>query len=737
MLKKMIDWILRARVYIIAFFLVGAGISAVMTNQVTINYDLTQYLPTESDFMESYEVMKEQFGNNEIIRVLYDNVDSQSSAQSLTQNIAAIDGVEEVTLAGFSAEHNAALYDLALELELTYTDIRIILSELRDLDSTKSAYLSGSSVTNIYLQDTTASESRLNILFFIPILFFVLLMTTKSWFEPVLSLITMVIAVMISMGTNVFFPDGISYITNNILAALTIAVSMDYSIFLIDAFKEARTKISSPIDAIKVALLKSFSTITVSSLTTIAGFAALLIMKFGIGSDMGMVFSKSIFIAVLTVLLLLPPLLIVTDRWIEKLKHRSFLPSFDKLATFSVNSRYVFLTLSLLLLAPAVYGQFNNTFIYGSSAITSAEQSQVYQDNAKIQSVFETGNLVYVVFEESGDFNEQWTIYQELLSLSIDDAFIIKPSSRTFPGLLYQAMTTPLDPTNSNSTIPNYMFSQGIIQNPNVTIQQFYDLLSNPQVKSELMNRNPSLAVQLNTLLDYEPLFQTETHARFILELDLPEEGVATFQALDDIHASIAENINGGVYLVGSSASAKGIKAVVDVDYTYVTIIGLLAIAFLIFLSFQSLSLPFILLFVIQMGVFVNMAIPFFTGTSLGFIGYLVVGSIQLGCTIDYAILMTHHYLEERKHHDAKSAAKNALKASAGSILTSALILSLAGFVIASISSNVMIAQIGTLLGRAGMINVFFNFFLLPGLLVITDQLMKKTTRHGPFFEVK
>ena len=737
MLKKMIDWILRARVYIIAFFLVGAGISAVMTNQVTINYDLTQYLPTESDFMESYEVMKEQFGNNEIIRVLYDNVDSQSSAQSLTQNIAAIDGVEEVTLAGFSAEHNAALYDLALELELTYTDIRIILSELRDLDSTKSAYLSGSSVTNIYLQDTTASESRLNILFFIPILFFVLLMTTKSWFEPVLSLITMVIAVMISMGTNVFFPDGISYITNNILAALTIAVSMDYSIFLIDAFKEARTKISSPIDAIKVALLKSFSTITVSSLTTIAGFAALLIMKFGIGSDMGMVFSKSIFIAVLTVLLLLPPLLIVTDRWIEKLKHRSFLPSFDKLATFSVNSRYVFLTLSLLLLAPAVYGQFNNTFIYGSSAITSAEQSQVYQDNAKIQSVFETGNLVYVVFEESGDFNEQWTIYQELLSLSIDDAFIIKPSSRTFPGLLYQAMTTPLDPTNSNSTIPNYMFSQGIIQNPNVTIQQFYDLLSNPQVKSELMNRNPSLAVQLNTLLDYEPLFQTETHARFILELDLPEEGVATFQALDDIHASIAENINGGVYLVGSSASAKGIKAVVDVDYTYVTIIGLLAIAFLIFLSFQSLSLPFILLFVIQMGVFVNMAIPFFTGTSLGFIGYLVVGSIQLGCTIDYAILMTHHYLEERKHHDAKSAAKNALKASAGSILTSALILSLAGFVIASISSNVMIAQIGTLLGRAGIINVLFNFLLLPGLLVITDQLIKKTTRNGSFFEVK
>jgi uncharacterized protein len=737
MLKKIIDWILRVRVYLIAFFLIGAGISAVMTNQVTINYDLTQYLPAESDFMESYEVMKQQFGNNEVIRVMYDNVDSQSEAQSLTLEIAAIDGIEDVTLAGFSATDSAALYDLALELELTYDDIRVILTAIRDLDDMKSAYLSGSSVTNIYLQDTSTAESRLNILFFIPILFFVLLLTTKSWFEPVLSLVTMLTAVIISMGTNVFFPQGISYITSNILAALTIAVSMDYSIFLIHAFKEARGKTASPIDAMKSALLKSFTTISVSSLTTIAGFAALLIMQFGIGSDMGMVFSKSIFIAVLTVLLLLPPLLLVTYKWIEKLEHRSFLPSFDKLATFSVNSRFVFLTLSLLLLVPAVYGQFNNTFIYGTSAVTSSEQSQVYQDNTKIQSVFETGNLVYVVFEESGDFDEQWTIYQELLILRIDESFIIKPSSRTFPGLLYQAMTTPIDPTNPNSTIPNYMFSQGIIPNPNVTIQQFYDLLSNPQIKAGLSTRNPSLAVQMQSLLDYEPLFQTNTHARFILELDLPEESAETFQALDDIHASISEHTNGGVYLVGSSASAKGIKEVVDVDYTYVTILGLLAIAFLIFLSFQSFSLPLILLFVIQMGIFVNMAIPFYLGTSLGFIGYLVVSSIQLGCTIDYAILMTHHYLEERQHTDAKSSAKNALKASASSILTSALILSLAGFVIASISSNVMIAQIGTLLGRAGIINVFFNFLLLPGLLVITDKLMKKTTRNVSFYEVK
>ena len=737
MLKKLIDLIVRFRVYLISFFLVGAGISAVMTNHVTINYDLIQYLPADSDFMESYEVMKEQFGNNEIIRVMYDQVLTQTDAQVLTQQIAAIEGIEKVTLSGYRQDDQAALYDLALALELSFDDIRVILTELRDLDATKSAYLSGGSVTNIYLQDTSTAESRLNLFFFIPILFFVLLLTTKSWFEPILSLVTMVTAVIISMGTNVFFPDGISYITSNILAALTIAVSMDYSIFLIHAFKEEKAKHATPILAMKSALLKSFSTISISSLTTIAGFAALIIMQFGIGRDMGVIFSKSIFIAVLTVLLLLPPLLLVSHRWIEKLEHRSFLPSFNKLATFSVNARYVFLTLSLLLLLPAVYGQFNNTFIYGTSAITSSEKSQIYQDNEQIQTVFETGNLVYVVFEESGDFDQQWTIYQALLTLTIDDDLIIKPSSRTYSGILNQAMTTPMNPSNPNSTIPNYLFSQGLVPNPNLTIQQFYNVLTNPIFQNQLSILNPTVSTQIQTILDYESLFQSESHARFILELDLPEESSQTFEALDSIHGAISENIDGNVYLVGNSASAKGIKEVVDVDYTYVTILGLLAIALLIFLSFQSFSLPILLLFVIQMGIFVNMAIPFYAGTSLGFIGYLVVSSIQLGCTIDYAILMTHHYLEERQHGDASTSAKNALKASAGSILTSALILSFAGFVIASISSNVMIAQIGSLLGGAGIINLFFNFLLLPGLLVIFDNVIKKTTRNPKFFHVK
>lgn len=737
MLKKLIDLIVRFRVYLISFFLVGAGISAVMTNHVKINYDLTQYLPADSDFMESYEVMKEQFGNNEIIRVMYDQVLTQTDAQVLTQQIAAIEGIEKVTLSGYRQDDQAALYDLALALELSFDDIRVILTELRDLDVTKSAYLSGGSVTNIYLQDTSTAESRLNLIFFIPILFFVLLLTTKSWFEPILSLVTMVTAVIISMGTNVFFPDGISYITSNILAALTIAVSMDYSIFLIHAFKEEKAKHATPILAMKSALLKSFSTISISSLTTIAGFAALIIMQFGIGRDMGVIFSKSIFIAVLTVLLLLPPLLLVSNRWIEKLEHRSFLPSFNKLATFSVNARYVFLTLSLLLLLPAVYGQFNNTFIYGASAITSSEKSQIYQDNEQIQTVFETGNLVYVVFEESGDFDQQWTIYQALLTLTIDDDLIIKPSSRTYAGILNQAMTTPMDPSNPNSTIPNYLFSQGLVPNPNLTIQQFYNVLTNPLFQNQLSILNPTVSTQIQTILEYELFFQSESHARFILELDLPEESSQTFEALDSIHGAISENIDGNVYLVGNSASAKGIKEVVDVDYTYVTILGLLAIALLIFLSFQSLSLPILLLFVIQMGIFVNMAIPFYTGSSLGFIGYLVVSSIQLGCTIDYAILMTHHYLEERQHADARTSAKNALKASAGSILTSALILSFAGFVIAGSSSNVLTAQIGSLLGGAGIINLFFNFLLLPGLLVIFDNVIKKTTRNHKFFHVK
>ena len=733
MLKKLIDLIVRFRVYLVSFFLVGAGISAVMTNHVTINYDLIQYLPADSDFMESYEVMKEQFGNNEIIRVMYDQVLTQTEAQALTQEIAAIEGIEKVTLSGYRQDDQAALYDLALALELSFDDIRVILTELRDLDASKSAYLSGGSVTNIYLQDTSTAESRLNLIFFIPILFFVLLLTTKSWFEPILSLVTMVTAVIISMGTNVFFPDGISYITSNILAALTIAVSMDYSIFLIHAFKEEKAKHAPPILAMKSALLKSFSTISISSLTTIAGFAALIIMQFGIGRDMGVIFSKSIFIAVLTVLLLLPPLLLVSNRWIEKLEHRSFLPSFNKLATFSVNARYVFLTLSLLLLLPAVYGQFNNTFIYGTSAITSSEKSQIYQDNEQIQTVFETGNLVYVVFEESGDFDQQWTIYQALLTLTIDDDLIIKPSSRTYSGILNQAMTTPMNPSNPNSTIPNYLFSQGLVPNPNLTIQQFYNVLTNPLFQNQLSILNPTVSAQIQTILDYASLFQSESHARFILELDLPEESSQTFEALDSIHGTISENIDGNVYLVGNSASAKGIKEVLDVDYTYVTILGLLAIALLIFLSFQSFSLPILLLFVIQMGIFVNMAIPFYAGSSLGFIGYLVVSSIQLGCTIDYAILMTHHYLEERQHADASTSAKNALKASAGSILTSALILSFAGFVIAGISSNVMIAQIGSLLGGAGIINLFFNFLLLPGLLVIFDNVIKKTTRNHKF----
>ncbi|MFH0992994.1 MAG: MMPL family transporter, partial [bacterium] len=343
----MSTFIVKFRKFFMAAFLVALIVAGVLQSRVAVNYDLTDYLPADSEFMAAYALSGEQFGTSSVIRMMVGEV-SNAETVVIRENLLAIAAVKAVVINDYDPAADAVLFTITFQEGMTNAEAIAAVDDIRTCPTGKPVYLSGSLINHLAIQESSAAESLRTVLLLIPIILIILLLTSTSWIEPLISLMVILVAIVISMGTNVIFVDGISFITKSILAALTMAISMDYSIFLLHAFKDARRRGLAPAAATIDAIKSSFTTITVSSLTTVAGFAALLVMRFTLGGDMGLVFAKAILIALLTVLFLMPGLLMLSYRWIEKTAHKEWLPSFKKLGAFAVRHRLAILILAVV-----------------------------------------------------------------------------------------------------------------------------------------------------------------------------------------------------------------------------------------------------------------------------------------------------------------------------------------------------------------------------------------------------
>ncbi len=676
-MERLSRWIVKHRHKLLLSFIVLLLLATYMNQFVVTNYEMSKYLSSEMDSVKSLEVMKEQFGLPTNVRIMVKDI-SMKQASEMKAKIARVDGVDSIlwlddvvniyqpldmiapsNIEQYYKEGHALFYVYFTESDFTERTGGALREIERIIGEDAFIFGTASSSQDV-IAATESSVATLGIIL-IPIILLILLWSTTSWIEPFLFLLTLGAAILLNNGTNVLLGD-VSFITKSMSTALQLAISMDYAIFLLHRFAEERTEGHDVQLSMQNAITKSFGSILASSITTIAGFMALLLMNFKIGRDMGLVFAKGISLSLLTTLFLLPALTILFSKWIDKTHHRSFIPSMKGLGRFLYKMRYISFVLVLILIVPTFLGQHANAFIYGGSSISEEVGTKSYIAKQEIENVYGAFNPLILLVPNEGPVKET----------ALVDAL---ESLNGIEGV--QSLSTMVD----------------------------------DKIPVEILPKSVTDA------------FVKPAYHRLIVALSTPEEGDDTFDLVKAIKEQANRHYGDRYALAGTSVSLYDIKLTASADNLIVNVVAIAAVALIIFFTFKSKLLPILLVFTIEAAVFLNMSIPYFTGYKMSFVGMLVVSSLQLGATIDYAILMTSRYLERRHNYGPKESIVLAIDDAGGSILTSGTVLTIAGYVISATSSVQTVSEIGELIGRGTLFSVIMVFTLLPAVLVIFDRL--------------
>ncbi|NMC57618.1 MAG: MMPL family transporter [Eubacteriaceae bacterium] len=484
---------------------------------------------------------------------------------------------------------------------------------------------------------------------------------------------------LLSIGTAIIINMGtniflgkISFITFAVSPILQLAVSLDYAIFLLHAFNEFRVQYE-PKTAMKLAMKKALSAVAASAATTVIGFFALIFMRFEVGGDLGINLVKGVILSFISVMVFLPVLTLLTYKLIDKTKHRPLLPSLSNIAKKIIKVSIVFFILASIVAIPCFLAQRNINFTYGTGDITQVTKAG--QDASKINDEFGKENMLVLLVPKT-DTGKEVVLCDKLSQL------------------------------NHITAVASYVKSVGA------------------QIPSEYVPNNVS------------EQFYSENYSRIILYTNLEEEGTTTFETVKSVLDSAGKYYD-TYYLAGQAATLYDMKNVVSIDTKVVNIIAIIGIFIVLLLTFRSLTLPLILIFTIETAIWINLSFAYFANqSSFNFIGYLVVSTVQLGSTVDYAILITDRYLGCRRQMPKNEAIKKALGENFIAIVISAAILSLAGFTLAFTSTNSIIAQLGLLLGRGTLLSLFMVAFVLPSMLVIFDKAVQKTSLRNGFYDI-
>lgn len=701
-------------------------VSLVMMFYVKVNYDMKRYLPKDENLVLGMDLHDEYFGTSSYTHLLIENeslhdvlvlkdsllsinhvshidfIDSIYSEVSYGLLLSTLDqstqdyinyelsvGMQQGLsftesfyrlMASLPAELTESLrietlryqkdgiYKMTLMFDLASSDASIsdVITSLKNtMDEENIDYiLVGGVMSDIFVKDAIEGEVLKITLFLIPIVLVLLLLMSPSLSDLIVFIVISGVAIIINLGTNAFFPD-ISFITQSMAIALQLAISLDYMIFIVHRYHKDRINMDKD-QAIKTSLKHVSSPVIASALTTAVSFLALVVMRFSIGVDIGLVFLKAVMISAVSSLILGPLLMTWLDKWMMKTKHKVFIPKFHAFSLIVYKLRYLLLAVFLLMIIPAYLMQSNNHFIYGESSLVGDEGTTYAKDINFMVDTFGYDEQLIIITEK--DAQKEQALYQALTSRN------------------------DLDITRIQSIV----YYQAIIQDP----------------------------LMLNMI---STNFYQGNYHRIIISLNIPEESEKTEEVILNIK-DITNDIGfTEAYFIGSAVAALTLKDVIEDDYIYVTLIALVMIMMVIFITFKNLLLPILLPAVIMTSVFMSMSIPYLLGQSLSFLGYLIVSTVLLGATIDYAILFTKRYIELREVHQVHESIKLAIEDSAPSILTSALIFGSAGLSIGFISSVLAIKQIGLQIGIGAMFGMLSVLILLPQLLFIFDKWMMKS----------
>lgn len=676
-------WIAKHRILIVLIGILLLIPSVIGTIKTRINYDILSYLPESLETVKGQDVMVDEFGTGAFSMVVVEDMPLKD-VQKLKNKFEEIEHVKKVLwyddIADISVPTSMMPKDLK---DIFFADDSTMMLVLFDNTTSsdeameavtnmraiadKQCFISGMSGVVTDIKNLCLQELPIYVAIAALFSFIVLEITGTSFVVPILFLLCIGISILYNMGTNIFLGE-ISYLTQALVAILQLGVTMDYSIFLLDSFEENKKRFPGDKNrAMGHAISNTFKSIVSSSITTVAGFAALCLMTFALGKNLGIVMAKGVIIGVICCVTLLPAIILIFDPLIEKTKHKPLIKNTNKLSGFIIRHYKIWLAVFCIGLLPAVYGN-NHTKIYYNidKSLPSTLDSNVA--NKKLEDTFDMSTMHIIMMDKNISNANKTTLMKDIEKVDgVKWAF----------GL------------NSvfGANVPASMIPKDV-----------KDMLQSDEQELVFVCSKYSSAT---------------------------DESNSQIAAINDL----VKKYDSNGMVIGEAPLMKDLQDVTDIDLVNVNVASVAAIFIIIMLVFKSISVPIILVAVIEFAINVNMAIPFFQGIELPFVASIVVGTIQLGATVDYAILMTSRYQKERrKGFGKKEAVMNAHKACALSIMTSGFSFFAATFGVAWYSKVDMIGAICTLLSRGALISMACVIFILPAMFIIFDKVICKTS---------
>ena len=750
-MKKVAAFIVDKRNLFFLLYVVALVFSLFSMNWVQVENDITTYLPEDTETRRGLTVMNENFVSFGSARVMISNI-TPSRARELADRVGEIQGVSQVTFdsSGNHYRSGSALLDVNFDAEATDPRTEEAMAAIRTLLDGYDVYVD--TTVGVDVSAELTGEMTQIVLVAAVIIVVVLILTSKAYMEVPVLLITFIAAALLNMGTN-YLCGKISFISNAITVVLQLALAIDYAIILCHRFSAEHETLPSR-EACVEALSKSIPEICSSSLTTISGLGALAFMHFGIGLDMAVVLIKAILLSLLTVFTLMPGLLMLFSKLIDKTQHKNLIPPITAVGKFDVATRYVVPPLFLVVVVFAFYFANRCPYAYSYNNLDTAKQSKQQMAVQKINETFGSSNMVAIMVP-AGDYEKEKRILETLeknpnvestvglAGIEVMDGYILTDAltPRQFSELagldyevcklLYTAYAT------DKSQYGELLNGVGAYQVPLFDMFLFLKEQmekGNIRLEGETQQTLDSLFRQLDQA---RLQLQSDRYSRMVVNLNLPEEGEETVLMMDEIHNLVRSQYGDDFYLMGNSTSAMDLSASFVQDNLLISILSALFVMLILLVTFQSAGLPVLLILVIQGSIWINFAIPAIRNTPLYFLGYLIVNAIQMGANIDYAIVISSHYTEQKQLYPPKEAIIRALNASFPTVFTSGTIMASAGNLIAVMTANPVISTFGACIGRGTIISLILVMGVLPQLLVLGDILIERTSFRMPQLDRK
>ena len=720
--------------------------SIVATGWVKVENDITTYLPKDTETRQGLTVMNDNFVTYGTARVMVSNV-TYETAENICSDLESIDGVTSVDFDDTTDHYKSASALFSVTFDGTTTDDISVhaLHTIRDMLAGYDTYID----TEVGVDTSADLQSEMSVILVLAaiVIVLVLTLTSRSYAEVPVLIMTFGAAALLNMGTN-FLCGTISFISNSVTVILQLALAIDYAIILCHRFSdEHETKDTR--EACIAALSKAIPEISSSSLTTISGLGALAFMHFGIGRDMATVLIKAILFSLLSVFTLMPGLLMVFSKKIDATRHKNLIPKITFLGKFDVATRFIVPPIFAVVVVVTAVLANKCPYCYSYTDLVTAKQSESQIAHQKIKNTFGVNNMVAVIVP-TGDYDSERQLLKDLDSCAevkstqglanidamdgykLADALTPRQMSE-LAGLDYEVAEAlyaayAVDQNEYGKLISGlgdykvplfdmFMFLQREMKDGNITldgdIQETLDDLFDQLNKAQLQ-------------------LQSDKYSRMVVYLNLPEESDETLAFLDTMHAIIAKYYSSDTYIVGNSTNVKDLSSSFGEDNMLISVLSALFVVIILLFTFKSAGLPVLLIVVIQGSIWINFSVPTIQHESLYFLGYLIVNSIQMGANIDYAIVISSHYSDLKKEMRPKEAIITALNEAFPTIFTSGTILAVAGALIGVMTTNPVIAAIGTCLGRGTVISIVLVMAVLPQILLIGDTIVERTS-----FDVK